>query len=72
EARFRRVVALAAEEALSKGVTTFHDAGVGFETLDGYRRLAEAGELPIRLYAMVRAPNEELEEKLARYRMVDV
>ncbi|NIP82098.1 MAG: amidohydrolase family protein, partial [Gemmatimonadetes bacterium] len=29
EARFRRVVALAAEEALSKGVTTFHDAGVG-------------------------------------------
>ena len=72
EARFRRVVALAAEESLSKGVTSFHDAGVSFDAIDGYRRLAEAGELPVRLYVMVRAPNEELAEKLAAYRMIGV
>ena len=72
EARFRRVVRLAAEEALSKGVITFHDAGADFPTIDGYRRLAEAGELPIRLYVMVRAPNEELDARLPDYRMIGV
>ncbi len=72
EAHFRRVVELAAEEALSKGVTTFHDAGAGFGTIDGFRELAEAGELPIRLYVMVRTSNAELEEHLPDYRMIGV
>ncbi len=71
-AQFDRVVELAGRELVSKGVTTFHDAGVGFSTIDGYRRLAEAGALPVRLYVMVRAPNEELAEKLDAYRMVGV
>ena len=72
EERFRRVVSLAAEELLSKGVTTFHDAGASFGTIDGYRRLAEAGELPVRLYVMVREPNSELEARLPDYRMIGV
>jgi hypothetical protein len=70
QARFERVVRLAGEESLSKGVTSFHDAGAGFATIDRFRELAEAGELPVRLYVMVRASNEELAEKLADYRMV--
>ncbi len=68
--QFDRIVELAGRELVSKGVTTFHDAGVGFSTIDGYRRLAEAGDLPVRLYVMVRAPNEELAEKLEAYRVV--
>ena len=72
EERFRRVVALAADELLSKGVTSFHDAGASFGTIDGYRRLAEAGELPVRLYVMVREPNAELEARLPDYRMIGV
>ena len=71
-ARFDRIVELAGAELLSKGVTSFHDAGVGFGTIDEYRRLAESGRLPVRLYVMVRAPNPELEEKLGPYRMVGV
>ena len=71
EARFRRVVDLASREALSKGVTTFHDAGADFERIDGYRRLAESGELPIRLYVMVRAEsNEAMAARLPAYRMI--
>lgn len=70
EAHFRRVVELASQEALSKGVTTFHDAGSSFSTIDRLRRLAEAGDLPIRLYVMVRVPNDELEARLADYRMI--
>ena len=71
-ARFREVVRLASEELLSKGVTSFHDAGASFETIDGYRALAEAGELPVRLYVMVRTGNAELEAKLPDYRMIGV
>jgi predicted amidohydrolase YtcJ len=71
-ARFDRVVELAGLEALSKGVTTFHDAGVGFDTIDGYRRLARAGDLPVRLYVMVRASNEALAEDLEEYRAIGV
>ena len=70
EARFRREVALATEEALSKGVTSFHDAGASFATIDRLRRLEEEGALQIRLYVMVRGEsNEELERRLAEYYM---
>jgi predicted amidohydrolase YtcJ len=56
---------------LSKGVTSFHDAGVSFEDIDFFRELAEAGELPIRLYPMVRrASNEEMAERLPAYRLI--
>ncbi len=68
EAELRRRVELAGEEALRHGVTSFHDAGVSFETIDFFRRLEEEGALPIRLYAMVRyASNDELAGRLADY-----
>ena len=70
EARFRREVALAAEEALSKGVTSFQDAGASFSTIDGLKRLEEEGALPVRLYIMVRRePNEEMDARLPDYYM---
>jgi predicted amidohydrolase YtcJ len=70
EARFRRVVELASRDLLSKGVTSFQDAGASFGTIDGYRQLVEEGALPVRLYVMVRASNEALEARLPSYRMV--
>jgi hypothetical protein len=69
EARFRRQVELAGQEALAKGVTSFHDAGAGFSTVDGYRRLADEGALPVRLYVMIRTSNEQLAERLAGARL---
>lgn len=61
----------AGQEALSKGVTTLHDAGVDFATIDLFRELAEAGQLPLRLYVMVgNESNERLARDLPRYRMV--
>jgi predicted amidohydrolase YtcJ len=65
-----RQAALAAEEALSKGITSFQDAGVGFGTVDLYRELADAGDLGVRLYVAIRAGNEEMGEKLSDYRMI--
>jgi predicted amidohydrolase YtcJ len=72
-AHFRSVVELAGREALAKGVTTFHDAGASFAAIDGFRQLAEAGELPIRLYVMVRGEsNEVMARRLQEYRMSGV
>ena len=34
------------------GLTSFHDAGSGLETIAIYKKLLESGELPVRVYAM--------------------
>ena len=66
----RTQVRLAAEEALSKGVTSFHDAGSSFSTIDFLKKLEGEGALPIRLYVMVRRePNPVMDEKLPQYFM---
>ena len=71
EAEWRKIVELAGREALSKGVTSFHDAGASFETIDFFKKLADEGKLPLRLYVMVRyQSNEEMEKKLPQYRLI--
>ncbi len=71
ESERRLHVELAGAEALAKGVTSFHDAGASFETIDFFRRLEAESALPIRLYVMVRRQsNDEMERRLPEYRMV--
>jgi predicted amidohydrolase YtcJ len=70
-ARDRQVLQLAAEEALSKGVTSFQDAGSSFETIDRMKAMVDDGKLGVRLWVMVRAGIEQEARKLAEYRMVD-
>ena len=66
-----RMVELAGQELLSKGVTTFHDAGSSFDRIDFFKHMADDGALPVRLYVMVRREtNEAMAERLAAYRMV--
>jgi predicted amidohydrolase YtcJ len=69
EAERRRVMELAAQEALSKGVTSFHDAGTGFGTIDLLKQLEAEGALPVRLYVMIREPNDQLTQHLPHYFM---
>jgi predicted amidohydrolase YtcJ len=71
EAVLRQQVQLAGEEALRHGVTSFHDAGADFETIDFFKQLEDEGALPVRLYVMVRRQsNDVMAEKLPQYRMV--
>lgn len=70
DAEARRVVELAADECLSKGVTTFHDAGEPFSTIDLFKQMAQEGKLGIRLYVMVRESNARLAENLAKYKTI--
>ncbi len=67
----RRLAELAVEEALSKGITTFHDAGSSFETVDMLKQMADEGALGVRMWVMLRVPNEQLAEKLQDYRIIN-
>lgn len=70
DAMNRRVVELAGADALSKGITSFHDAGSNFATIDLFKTLADQGTLPVRLYVMVRGEsNARMDSLLDKYRM---
>ena len=66
----RREIALASDEAVAKGITTFEDAGSPFATVDVLLGMAEKGELKLRLWVMLRAPNGQLAPNLDRYRTI--
>jgi len=70
DAEARKIVQLSVDECLKKGVTSFHDAGVAFRTVDLYKQIAQEGKLGVRLYVMVREGNAGLAENLARYRTI--
>jgi len=68
----RREIELADRECLENGVTTFHDAGEPFRTIDLFRKMAEEGALGVRLYVMISEDNKALAARGASYRMIGV
>ena len=71
EAVMRRQVEMASQDALSKGITTFQDQGESFRTIAFFKKLADEGAIPLRLYAMVNGePIDSLAAHLAEYRTV--
>jgi predicted amidohydrolase YtcJ len=69
-ALLRKEIDLAIDESLSKGITTFEDAGSSFTTVDALKRMADNHELRMRIWMMLRMPNEQLAPKLDQYRTV--
>ena len=53
-------IALAQEECIQHGVTSFQDAGSSFQDLAWYKNLAEKDSLKIRLWAMLRNSNKDM------------
>ena len=70
-ARARKVLELAAQEVLSKGITSFQDAGSSFSDVDLMKTMVDEGKLGVRLWIMIRENNAALAQNLAKYRMVD-
>lgn len=67
-----RRLELASQDAISKGITSFQDAGSNFATIDFFKDMAASGKLPLRLYVMVRREsNETMDEKLDQYKMTN-
>jgi predicted amidohydrolase YtcJ len=71
EVRERKRLELASAEALSKGVTTFEDAGSSFATIDLMKEMIDEGRIGVRLWVMVADGNRELAARLKAYRMID-
>ncbi len=46
--------------AVAHGLTGVHDAGVGLKQLERYRRLADRGEMPLRIHALADGDREAL------------
>ena len=69
EATVRRMVELASQESLAKGITSFQDAGSSFRQVELLQRMASGGELLIRLWVMLSEGNQELAEGLPGYRV---
>jgi len=70
-ARERKILELADKEVLSKGITSFHDAGSTFATVDLMKKMIDEGKLGVRLWVMLRDANERLAPGLAKYRTID-
>jgi len=49
----KRRLARATTELARLGITSVHDAGVSYETLQGYRSLIAANQMPVRVNAMI-------------------
>lgn len=69
--RARRVLDLASREVLSKGITSFQDAGASFATIDLMKKMVDEGNLGVRLWVMVREGNRAEAPKLKQYWMID-
>jgi len=72
EAEAHRQVELAVRESLSKGITTFEDAGSPLAVVDLLKTLAKEDKLGLRVWMMLRQPNDVLAPNLKKYYMIGV
>ncbi|MBU4254744.1 MAG: amidohydrolase [Acidobacteria bacterium] len=70
KAEQRKIVELAVEECLSKGITSLHDAGVSFEAVDYFKKMADDGVLRMRINLMISAGNAQLNQRIADYKIL--
>ncbi len=61
---------LATEECLRNGITSFHDAGETFKTIDFMKSMADSGLLKLRLYVMVDDKIDKLARLLNEYKLI--
>ncbi len=67
----RKEVELAIQECLSKGITTVHDAGASFKTIDLYKEFALQDQLGLRLYVMLQESNARLAQSADKYKVIN-
>jgi predicted amidohydrolase YtcJ len=71
EADLRQVIALASQEALSKGLTSVHDAGSPPMTIEVMKKVVDEGQLPLRVWMMLREEASKLAADMPKYRVVN-
>jgi predicted amidohydrolase YtcJ len=71
DADLRQVIDLASREVLSKGLTSVHDAGSPPSTIDVMKKVADEGQLAVRVWMMLREPLDRLAGDAPKYRLVN-
>ena len=71
EERWYKGIELAEEECLKKGITSFQDAGSSYTEIERYTKLAEEGELDLRLWAMLRHSYKDMKGNLSGFPIID-
>jgi hypothetical protein len=71
EADLREVIELASREALSKGLTSVHDAGSPPQTIEVVKKLVDEKRLPLRVWMMLREDASKLAADMPKYRVVN-
>ena len=71
KAQTRKAIQMAISECLSKGITSFHDAGSDFGLIDILKEMADQKALGMRLWIMASGSNEELDARLPQYKLKD-
>jgi predicted amidohydrolase YtcJ len=66
----RKEIDLAIDESLSKGITSFEDAGSPLSTVDVFKSMADRHELRLRLWVMLSGRDPNLAANLDRYRII--
>ena len=65
-----KAITLAIDESLSKGITTFEDAGSPWATIDVLKKMSDDHQLRMRIWMMARVPNDQLAANMDRYRTI--
>jgi predicted amidohydrolase YtcJ len=69
-ARAEKILELASAESVSKGITSFQDAGSSFADVDLMKKLIDRNRMNVRLWVMLRLPNETLAPNLDKYKTI--
>jgi predicted amidohydrolase YtcJ len=72
KAHWLEKIRAAEKECLAKGITSFQDAGLHYQDLEWLKELAEAGELNVRLWVMIRHSYEVMKDKLEGFPWLDL
>jgi predicted amidohydrolase YtcJ len=72
EALLKERIELAGAECLKHGITSVHDAGSSFELANQMAKFAEAGELPVRIFMMIRKGSRELAGRMPTEKKIGV
>jgi len=63
-------IELAEQECLSKGITSFQDAGSSYTTIERYKEMAEKGELDVRLWVMLRHGYDRMKDNMEGFPII--
>ncbi|MCX7874849.1 MAG: amidohydrolase [Melioribacteraceae bacterium] len=66
----KKIIKLAGEECLRKGITSCSDAGLTFNEIDALKKITDENLLPVRLNVMIGDSYENLKKNLSNYKLI--